>query len=544
MLQFALECLFLYLICLTLWKRFQRYTKSELEIIPGPRSQSFLKGVFPKVFNANGWDYHRHLWETYGRVIRFKGLFGENMLYTYDPKALHHILVKDQDVFEQTPSVIVGTRLLFGPGLLGTLGDYHRKQRKLLNPVFSIAHMRQMMPIFYRITHKLEASILKQVQPGPKEIDMLSWMGRTALELIGQCGFGHSFDDLTEGYNEHSYSSAIKKVVPVTFRMVFFRVHGLHHVVKIGSDAFRRKLIDILPWPAMKEARDIADALHKTSLDIYQAKKRAILEGNQEVMDHISHGKDILSILMKANMEASDEDRLPEEEIYGQIATFTFAGMDTTSNAIARILWLLAQHTDIQDKLRRELKQAIDNFGREIPYDNLVALPYLDAICRETMRLYAPAWQLLRKPTKDIFLPLSSPIKTVGSTEINEILVPKGTTVMCGLLASNRNTEIWGLDALEWKPERWIEGLPKAVADAHLPGVYSHLMTFSGGSRACIGFKFSQLEMKTVLAVLIPRFEFSPSQEIIWRMTNIVTPALAHGDHQKPQMPLMVKLAA
>ncbi|PPQ71482.1 hypothetical protein CVT24_011976 [Panaeolus cyanescens] len=475
MLRGTVECLFIYFICLAIWRQYLRFTKPELDNIPGPQPRSFWKGksnlyyemfsftrVFlitgslPDYFNANGWKYHRYLWKTYGPAIKMKGLFGE--LNTF-------------------------------------------------------------------------------------QIDMLSWMGRTALELIGQSGFGHSFDDLTEDYDEHSYSAAIKKVVPVTFRMSILRVYGLYYIVKLGSAAFRRKLISILPWPAMKEARDIADVLHKTSLEIYQAKKKAILEGNQEVTDQISQGKDILSILMRANMEASEDDRLPEDEIYGQIATFTFAGMDTTSNAIARILWLLSQHKDVQDKLRSELREAMQNAGGELPYDELVALPFMDAICRETMRIHSPVWQLLRKPNKDILLPLSKPIKTVDGGEMNEIFVPKGTTVMCGLLASNMNTEIWGPDAFEWKPERWIEGLPKTVTDAHLPGIYSNLMTFSGGSRACIGFKFSQLEMKTVLATLISKFEFSPTQEIIWRMTNIVTPALAHGDHTKPQMPLMVKLA-
>ena len=61
--------------------------------------------------------------------------------------------------------------------------------------------------------------------------------------------------------------------------------------------------------------------------------------------------------------------------------------MDTTSNALARTIDLLAKHPEVQDKLRSELLEAIREYGAEIPYDVLVELPYMDAICRETLRL-------------------------------------------------------------------------------------------------------------------------------------------------------------
>ena len=67
-------------------------------------------------------------------------------------------------------------------------------------------------------------------------------------------------------------------------------------------------------------------------------------------------------------------------------STFTFAAMDTTSNALARVLHLLATHQDVQSKLRQEIVDARSR-GNLLEYDELVALPYLDAICRETLRL-------------------------------------------------------------------------------------------------------------------------------------------------------------
>ena len=64
--------------------------------------------------------------------------------------------------------------------------------------------------------------------------------------------------------------------------------------------------------------------------------------------------------------------------------------MDTTSNALSRILHLLAQHPDVQNKLRAEIVEAQAGFGTDVPYDDLIKLPYLDAVVRETLRVHAP----------------------------------------------------------------------------------------------------------------------------------------------------------
>lgn len=90
------------------------------------------------------------------------------------------------------------------------------------------------------------------------------------------------------------------------------------------------------------------------------------------------------------------------------------------------------------------------------------------------------------RTTRDAVVPLGKPVVGRNGMEMNEIIVPKGTNVQVAILLSNRSRDIWGLDADEWKPERWLEGLPDSVGGAKVPGVYSHLMTFIGGTRACM----------------------------------------------------------
>jgi cytochrome P450 len=86
-------------------------------------------------------------------------------------------------------------------------------------------------------------------------------------------------------------------------------------------------------------------------------------------------------------MNASEEDRLPDDELLGQIATFVFAATDTTSNALARTLEILGRHPDAQEKLRQEVTHAYEEHGDVLDFDTIMALPYLDAVCRETLRL-------------------------------------------------------------------------------------------------------------------------------------------------------------
>ena len=76
---------------------------------------------------------------------------------------------------------------------------------------------------------------------------------------------------------------------------------------------------------------------------------------------------------------------------------------------------------------------------------------------------------------KDLILPFSEPITCTDGSIVKEIPVPAGTTIIAGISAINCSKEIWGEDALEFKPERWLSPLPETVTNAHIPGVYSNL---------------------------------------------------------------------
>jgi len=370
----------------------------------------------------------------------------------------------------------------------------------------------------------------------------MKWLSRAALEYIGQGGLGYSFHALDDTKKD-SYSETLKRFGPANMSL-FLPRQFLPYFVKIGSPKFRRTVLDAVstPWSTLRVLRDSADKLHSISKEIFDTKLAAFEKGDDYVTNQIGQGKDILSVLLKANWTASEEDKLPEEEVFGQMNGFILAAHDTTTSAISRILHQLTQNQEVQIRLRAEVTAARKVAEGDLDYDTLMGLPYLDAVCRETLRMYPPVTHVVRTTRRDIVLPLLWPIKSAdGKSTITEVPVKNNTNVIISILGANRSTEIWGPDAEEWKPERWLKPLPESVSKAHMPGVYASMMTFIGGGRACIGFKFAEMEMKLVLSILLEKFVFHPGQkEIYWNMGGVANPIVKDSGTNYPQMPLKV----
>ncbi|EJF57366.1 cytochrome P450 [Dichomitus squalens LYAD-421 SS1] len=515
-----------------LWQIIRPFiVKSAWDVVPGPPPKSFVSGNLEQLFDRDAWGFHDEVAQNYGPVVKINAVLGGKWLYVFDPTALRSIVLKEKGTFDQIPWLIQSTRLLLGPGILGVLGEAHRRQRKMLTPVFSDANLRVLTPVFYDVAHRLVQGISRTVLDSPRSVDMLDWMGRAALEIIGKAGMGHSFDPLTSDGSSDPYTKAAKTPLSFTPAMVAMR-QASPILTSMGPARLRRWIVDLLPIPQVQQLKDVVDVLHDTSLRIIDEKKAALQRGDT------AQGKDIIGILLKANMAAAAEERLPDEQIIGQMSILLFAATDTTSHLMAQVLQLLAEHPDVQQKVRAEIFVSGD--GQDVAYDQLQALPYLDAVCKETLRLYPPTPIVLREACQDSTLTLSEPMRGADGSTIENVFVPKGSNVLIGVRACNRNKALWGDDAEEWKPERWLKPLPKAVEAASIPGVYSHLMTFVGGARSCIGFKFAQIEMKVILSTLLANFTFELSEKpIFWNVSAITFPSVGK-ESEKPEMWLKV----
>ncbi|KAJ6561566.1 cytochrome P450 monooxygenase [Mycena vulgaris] len=507
--------------------------------IDGPPAQSLLLGnLLQMIAPATGRDWQVDAGNKYGGVVKIKGLLNQPSLLVSDPVALHHILVKEPTVFEEWAAFTITNSLLFGEGLIATIGEQHRKQRKMLNPVFSWKNIRGMAPTFFAIAKELEQLIQTQIADGPQDIEMTTSLTRTALEFIGQNGLGHSFGSSggnSSDSSKNAFAEAVRELA-ATVSVLVPAAPFLPLLVRLGSARLRRRIIEMMPFSLIQKLRYIVDIMASQMEQIFHQKKDILAQAEPDETEH----HDIMAILLKANKNSSASERLSDEELLGQMATLVFTATDTTSGAISRLLHLLAQHPEVQDKLFEE----ISAHGEEPDCDTLSSLPYMDAVIRETLRVFPPIPMVFRQTTKDASLPLLHPVRGTDGRDLSSIHVPKGTDVFINILGANHHRATWGEDASEWKPERWLSPLPDSVtANRSISGVYSHMMTFLSGKRACIGFSFSQMEMKVVLFCLLRSFEFSPvpDKEIGWNMGLLMTPVLKSSNSIHSHLVLRVQ---
>jgi hypothetical protein len=197
----------------------------------------------------------------------------------------------------------------------------------------------------------------------------------------------------------------------------------------------------------------------------------------------------------------------------------------------------LSRHPNVQTRLREELLA----FGTDPTYDQLKAsLPYLDAVIHEILRLHPPVREFTRlvsvhvyrqintltiylQAAADDVIPLSEPVRTVSGETTDSISIAKGTLITIPGAAINRSSAIWGPDAKEFKPDRWLNEDGISGKAREVQG-HRHLLTFVDGPRTCLGKDFAITEFKvsqtnqpvltsltaiqTVLLVLVKNFVF------------------------------------
>ncbi|KAI9059128.1 cytochrome P450 [Trametes sanguinea] len=511
-----------------LWKVHQwwRYAlKSPLRNLPGPPTASLIYGNMKEVFEVEDHSRPDEWFARYGKHFVDNGLLMEPRLWTLDARALSHILAHDEDYGRpEMTSKTLGE--LLGRGVLLVEGEEHRQQRRIMNPAFGPAQIRDLTEIFLQKADELARVWSRATQDGPARVNVHADLGKTTLDVIGLAGFGYDFHALNEEGKPNELN--------VAFRTFFANAAG---PLSLGSYLRNRlSILKLIPNARAKRVEDSARTVRCIGTELVQARKAALLQEMQEKnIDGLQRqdlqGRDLLTLLIRANMakDVPDNQRLSDEDVVGQIPTFLLAGHETTSTSTTWALYALSKNLGAQKKLREELL----TIGTDTPtMDELSALPYLDMVVRETLRLHAPVAMLFREARKDDAIPVSEPFTDRYGK------IAKGNKVILPILALHRSKEIWGEDVLEFKPERW-EQPPDAIA--HVPGIWGHLLAFIGGPRACIGYRFSLIEMKAILFTLIRAFEFElafPPERILIKTAPLQRPFLR--DEEGAQLPLLI----
>ncbi|EKM75454.1 hypothetical protein AGABI1DRAFT_132240 [Agaricus bisporus var. burnettii JB137-S8] len=473
------------------------YLLSPLRHLPGPPTGHLLFGQSRLILKSEPGIPQREWVKEYGPVVRLVGPVGIERLIFTNPEVLQQILVKDWLQYPRPGFLRHILGLVAGYGLLTVTGDEHRQMRRAMNPAFSIPNLMSQTYMYWESIDGLVELLKTEVGSTPegKVVQIYDWMSKVTLDIICETAFGYKADTLHNPHNE--LSVAYEKLIalqsgPNIARLILLMVIPGSPRFLASKWAYRhRELFDYLPT-FFYGISTLVGSMYK----IRRLSKQLLQDKLQEAahVSDIDAKRDIMSILVraqKAEKEGRDGYKMTDQAMMDQVLTFLGAGHETTASGLTWTLWLLANDKESQRKLREELRPVMaDNPHPD--YRTLKDLKWLDCVVMESMRVMPP-------------VPLTVRIaKETGV--IDGIVIPKGTMFYIPIRVVNTWKVIWGEDAEEYHPERWLN-LPKTYNS-----MFS-LLSFIAGPHACIGKTMAINEMKAVLSGLIVNFEFEPAYE-------------------------------
>jgi len=251
-----------------------------------------------------------------------------------------------------------------------------------------------------------------------------------------------------------------------------------------------------------------------------------------------------MSLLVKSSDSQRQDLRLTDDEIIPQVQTMMLAGHENTAKTLTFGLWELAKHRDCQAKLRAEINETLAKAkargDADLTANDFESMPYLVAFTKETLRMYPIVVEVNRTPLEDDVLPLTKPVIGTSGRVYTELPVPKGIPLCISTMGYNLNKELWGSDAHEFRPERWLEMKEQVESPV---GVYGNLSTFSGGVRSCIGWRFAVIEIQAFLVTLVRKFDISHTDhqpQIRSIRHGLMAPMVLGEEHKGMRLPLKI----
>jgi cytochrome P450 len=411
-----------------------------------------LLQLSPVYFPTDGLEMSRQIAEKYGSIAIIQ--IGPKRMYLIsDPALAHEMLVTKADKFHK--DIMIKRALNFtGNGLVINEGESWKKQRRLAQPAF---HHKRIDAYGQMMVHQTTATLADWCSG--QEIGIFHEMMKTTLKIVCQALFS----------------------TDVSARVV--RLGELMETLLDGANdrlTIAPMLADIFPSPKNRRQTAALKELDALIADIIREHRKQ----NQDTGD-------LLSMLMLAHDENSSET-MSDQQLRDEIITLILAGHETTATALTWTWFLLAQHPEVEAKLRDEISVLS---GRLPTMADLENLPYTDMVIKESMRLYPPAGGVSRQAIEDV---------TLG-----EHMIPKGSSLAISTFVMHRDPKYFP-EPEKFTPERFSkERATEIPRYAYLP--------FGAGPRVCIGNAFAMMEARLILATVLQRFtlQLVPGQQIV-----------------------------
>ncbi len=363
------------------------------------------------------------------------------------PATLEHVFVANWRNYRKS-DFYDKLRPLFGKGIVTSEGDYWRRQRQLMNPAFHSESLQRIGQIMRAATERKIAAW--RGRPAGEAFNMSTEMTELSLAIVTEALFGSDVEGRTDAVAE-----AVDTMLEVCERRVW------------AVPDFHDKPLSPLYW-RHRRARATLDRI------VFDIIERRLKSGEA--------GNDLLGMLLGAR-DPDTGGAMTSTQLRDETTTLLVTGHESTANAAVWVFYTLAQHPEIEAKVRDEIA---DVCGGDTPSDEeLRQLTYQRMVIEEVMRLYPPAWTVSRTAIED--------------DVIDGYAVPAGTNIMVSPYVIHRNPRYWPdperLDPLRFSPEQQ-ETRPKF---AYIP--------FGGGPRNCIGSNFAMMELQIVITMLLQAFQ-------------------------------------
>lgn len=432
--------------------------------VPGPNGQPLLGSM--QEFASDPAEFLLRTAVEYGDLAQFSVL-GRRYYLIIKPDYVQEVLVTQSEKFRKSRLDVAILGKFLGRGILLTDGDYHRRQRKLVQPVFHSARIQAYAANMVAFTRRM---IAQWADGSVQSVDIA--MRQLTMEIVAKSLFDADISDHAGVLGE--------------------AIETLQHVA--GTDFRVQNMIP--DWLPLARNRRRATA-------------RAVLDSviRQTINERRASGEDkgdLLSMLLLSEDETGA--RMTDQEVRDEAVTLFSAGHETTSNALAWTWYLLSQHPDVEARLHHEVDSVLA--GRAAAFSDLPDLKYTAMVIKEALRLYPPAWTLNgREPLEDVV--------------IDDYLIPKGCEVFISPYAVQRNPRYFE-DPLRFDPERFNPEREKQIPRyAYFP--------FGGGPRVCIGNSFALMEAQLTLATMAQQISLTlmPDQGVA--TDPLVTMGPKHG---------------
>ncbi|KAG0172070.1 hypothetical protein DFQ28_011683 [Apophysomyces sp. BC1034] len=402
---------------------------------------------------------------------------------TLDPRNVEHILKNNFENYIKGPEFHASLTDLFGDGIFNANGESWKYQRKTASHIFNVKNFRdQFTDVFVQQIDYMSEHIWQPAVENGTVVDFHDVMFKFTLDSFILLGFGVHLHALSsEG--KVPFAAAFDEAQKNTFQRFVNPVWPVTEKIQ--------KLL--MPWkPSMNDHLGVVDSFAREVTE-----KRRVQLANGEVH------KDLLSRFMSARN--ADGELLNNNELRDIVLNFVIAGRDTTAQALSWMMYMLICNPRVERKLVEEINGIDEGVMHDSPalYEIVKNMTYAHAVFYEVLRHY-PSVPLNQKYA------LNDDIWPDGTH------IRKGDYVLWCPYAQGRCEKVWGPDAKQFKPERWIgpNGELRRESQGQWPA-------FHGGPRVCLGQHLATLEALVAIIFLLKRYKFTlvPGQDITYQVS-------------------------